>query len=559
MTIRLNKITRDLNIGISTIVEFLKNKGYTVEANPNTKITDEQYNLLISEFGADKQMRQQALSKLKVVGKIDLDALNRQVVPKGKNKPYVKRENLTKPNILFHVIVIDANPLADEDCIRLSYNKEGYYAQISTLLYNKHTSILFSTIEEESQDCSLYRILDRIKIVDLFIPENDFLIIEGDYKYQLLLEKLFDSIPANFSIYNKIRKIHLQLLYSGKKYIEDIKWSDSNRLLIFALKTKPFVILSGLSGTGKSCKVVDLAKSFYNLSEQFQNRYTPNYNLQSVKPNWFDSTELLGYISPNTQKFVDTEFLEFVRLAESHPNTPYFVCLDEMNLARVEYYFAELLSKVEMRFFNSDGKYESVCISTISPYKYTFPANLFIIGTVNMDDTTNSFSRKVLDRAMVFETPIPDLKQDFSLEYAKPMDTQYYSSDILLKDNIDIKTAYERLGEYGETLVDFLIECNEILKTTPFGFAYRLRNESLLYCYHNFKVKDKPLDWFNVCLDEILRMKILPRIEGDRSEINDCLIKLETLCDGHHLYTAKEKISEMLTKFNVFGYTSYFN
>lgn len=582
MAVRLSKVAREFNVGISTLTEFLHSKGIKISSDPNGKLTDEDYNLIVKEFSSDSDIKkesslvdlkkirkinldtsnQQAIQNIKVVGTIDLDALNQSTANKTKEKSSklsVKRENLNKSNILFHVIILDTNPSMDENYIRLSYNSNGYYAELPTLLYNKSTSILFSTIEKEDQDCSLYQILDRIEINSLFVPENDFLIVKGDYKYQSLLEELFNKLPTSFSVYNQIRNIHLQLLYSEKEYIEDLKWSDPNRSLILALKTKPFVILSGLSGTGKSHRVVDIAKSFYNLSKQFQHRYTPNYNLQAVKPNWFDSTELLGYISPNTQNFVDTEFLNFVQQAESHPNTPHFVCLDEMNLARVEYYFAELLSKIEMRFFNSDGKYESVCISTISPRKYTFPANLFIVGTVNMDDTTNSLSRKVLDRAMIFETPIPDLKIDFSLKDSERTNIQYYSSNILLNDNIDVKTAYKNLGEHGEILVDFLVKCNDILKKTPFSFAYRLRNESLLYCYHNFRIKNKPQDWFNICLDEILNMKILPRVEGDRPEINECLRELATLCSEQHLNNAKEKISEMLLKFDLFGYTSYFN
>lgn len=582
MAVRLSKVAREFNVGLSVLVEFLHSKGIKISNDPNSKLTDEDYNLIVKELSSDSEVKkeinlvglknaskidldtlnQKAIQNIKVVGKIDLDALNQSTARKAKeisSKVSSKRKNLNESNILFHIIVLETKPSMDEDYIRLSYNSEGYYAELPTLLYNKSTSILFSTIEKEDQTCSLYQILDRTEINNLLVPENDFFIVKGEYKYQLLLEELFNKLPTNFSIYNQIRNIHLELLYSEKKYIEDLEWSDSNRSLILALKTKPFVIMSGPSGTGKSHRVIDLAKSFYNLSKHFQHRYTPNYNLQAVKPNWFDSTELLGYISPNTQNFVDTEFLNFVQQAESQPNTPHFVCLDEMNLARVEYYFAELLSKIEMRFFNSDGKYGDVYISTISPHKYTFPANLFIVGTVNMDDTTHSFSRKVLDRAMIFEIPIPDLKIDFSSKDREHTNIQYYSSHILLNDNIDVNTAYKKLGKHGEVLVDFLVKCNEILKKTPFSFAYRLRNESLLYCYHNFRIKKKPQDWFNICLDEILNMKILPRVEGDRPEINECLRELETLCREQHLNNAKEKISEMLLKFDLFGYTSYFN
>lgn len=557
MARRLNKVTRDFNIGISTAVKFLQKKGHTVEANPNTKISEEQYELLLSEFGTEK-IEKQSETGIKVVGKIDLDALNRLNSVRRKEKsdrvklPY--REDLNTPNYLFHILLTESSPLENEDYIHLYLNEKGYYNQLPTLIYNSRTSVLYYTIEEEDNNCSLYRIVERIQNIKLKISEDDLFILKGDNTHHTVLENLFDNLPFDTIVFNMVKEIHFQLLYPNG-YIRNINWGDSNRQIILALKSKPFIILSGLSGTGKSSKVVSLAKSFYNLSHQFNNKYTLNYCLQTVKPNWFDSTELLGYISPSSQHFIDTEFLRFVKRAEEHPNTPHFVCLDEMNLARVEYYFAEILSKIEMRSFNAKGKYESICISE----NYSFPSNLFIIGTVNMDDTTNSFSKKVLDRAMIFETPIPDLKEGLSTEEGVANDILHYSADILLRDNIDIQTAYKQLAEAGEKLIIFLIECNQILLKTPFGFAYRLRNESLTYLYHNFRIEDKPENWFNICIDEILTMKILPRIEGDRPEIKQCLLAFQTLSEKDGFKHAQKKIEEMLVKFESLGYTSYFN
>lgn len=601
MTIRLNKVSRDLNVGIVTVVEFLQEKGFSLEANPNTKISEEQYAMLVKEFSKDKNLKlksdkfiqerqnkkwnkttsqhlvdteeeviktvipEDVRPKFRSVGKIDLEALNNK--KKNKNvsshlveKQQIKnRNNLNNSNLLIHFISIDAYPLDDEKYIRLSINENGYYSNLLTILYNHSRCALFYAIEEYDTEHSLYRILERESNVKLdFISELKDVIISQDNQYLNLLENIFNKLPLGSTIANKVFDIHSQLLYIGKQKNIELKWKDPNRKLLSALKTKPFIILSGISGTGKSSMVSVLARSFYNLNEGFGNKYTPNYNLQTVKPNWFDSTELLGYLSPSNQKFIDTAFLRFVKEAEAHPHTPYFVCLDEMNLARVELYFAEVLSKMETRCFSSEGLYSALPLLTTDDCNYLYPANLFIFGTVNMDDTTNTFSSKVLDRAMIFEMPIPNLR-DGLMERDNGMEDIYYAADILLRDNIDVNIAYKRLGNDGDHLILALEEINFILKETPFKYAFRLRNEAILYTYYTSKIKDKPDDWFHFCLDEILCMKILPRLEGDNVNLKQALNELEVYAEKQSLDNAHMKISEMLDKIDKIGYTSYFN
>src|SRR5579884_2449006 len=155
-----------------------------------------------------------------------------------------------------------------------------------------------------------------------------------------------------------------------------------------SLQTKPFVLLSGLSGTGKTRLTALFAETLTGTAD--------SYRLLPVRPDWADPTPLLGYVNllaaGGEGRFVSTPFLEFLRRA-SRPENAYrafFLCLDEMNLARVEHYFAEILSAMET---------PERMLLLPNGQTLRLPANLFITGTLNLDEATHSLSRKVLDRA----------------------------------------------------------------------------------------------------------------------------------------------------------------
>ena len=201
------------------------------------------------------------------------------------------------------------------------------------------------------------------------------------------------------------------------------------RPYITAIKSKPFLLLAGISGTGKSRIVRELARACWDVdSEEYKAHKPKNFEMVQVKPNWHDSSELIGYVSRiDGVRYVVGPFLKFMVKAIQDPNTPYFLCLDEMNLAPVEQYFAEFLSVVESRKVDKDGnvvtdplvdyssteEYKSLIdqlfcddiernayLTEVGGKRLTIPQNLIVVGTVNMDETTFSFSRKVLDRAM---------------------------------------------------------------------------------------------------------------------------------------------------------------
>ncbi len=184
---------------------------------------------------------------------------------------------------------------------------------------------------------------------------------------------------------------------------------------IISLKTKPFVILAGVSGTGKS-KLTRLFAEAVNGTEEDKdgNKKPRNYKLIPVQPDWNDRTGLMGYYNAITGKYETTDFIEFIKKAMDNPNEPYFLCLDEMNLARVEYYFNDFLSKMET-MGKKDGEWKSVPIKLKEKEEIYIPGNLFIIGTVNMDETTYQFSPKVLDRANTIEFNIVNVEKYFEM------------------------------------------------------------------------------------------------------------------------------------------------
>ena len=360
-----------------------------------------------------------------------------------------------------------------------------------------------------------------------------------------------------------------------------------------ALRTKPFMLLAGISGTGKSRIVRELAKACWQEGdEEFGKNHPKNFCMVQVKPNWHDSSELIGYVSRiNGEKFVVGPFLRFMAKAINDPKTPYFLCLDEMNLAPVEQYFAEYLSVIESRKLNKDG---SITTDPIIPYeeteaygslidqlfnveerkaykteingkRLTIPQNLFVIGTVNMDETTFSFSRKVLDRAMTIEMNEVDLHGGLTDE-----ETEIgYIGNSIIGTAVEGKDVYSFNKELCDNVLSYLEKVNHILEGTPFKIAYRTRNEFLLYVV-NRKFLDKDSQLWQT-LDEMTSMKILSRIEGDSERTQNVLNKLKELVDDEivaQIPTPEEgkeklksvsasKIEEMLGKLKVSGYTSY--
>lgn len=367
-----------------------------------------------------------------------------------------------------------------------------------------------------------------------------------------------------------------------KKRTPQPKATDSNDMnIITAIKTKPFILLAGISGTGKSRLVRTLAYKTCNKEQLRKDQKKPgNFELIPVRPNWHDSSELMGYVSRiNGEKYITTSFLQFIAKAWKNTDVPFFLCLDEMNLAPVEQYFAEYLSIIETRQVQNEKLVTDFLISKASfenQELYTqllkdlelndnplfndgisIPSNLVVIGTVNMDETTHSFSRKVLDRAMTFEMNNVDLtagldnsKNDWSYPQT------FITSNEVLGEYTSGADVVSEFAEYKK-VIEFLINLNTELEGTPFKIAYRVRDEFLIYCYYA-SLNPTDSNWLTNALDEMTSMKILSRIEGDETKTGSVLRNLQRVLTADYK-KSNVKLKEMETRLLTSGYTSFWS
>lgn len=376
------------------------------------------------------------------------------------------------------------------------------------------------------------------------------------------------------------------------------------RPYITAIKSKPFLLLAGISGTGKSRIVRELARACWDVdSEEYEAQKPRNFEMVQVKPNWHDSSELIGYVSRigvdkegNPRPvYVAGDFLKFVARAWEEPEVPYFLCLDEMNLAPVEQYFAEYLSVVESRKADGNGKVVTDAILDKSDEGWYYPLivqltqdediksqfltegiripqNLIVVGTVNMDETTFSFSRKVLDRAMTIEMNEVDLKGGLEHRHEQ---VGKLSAVELIGNVVEGVDVYDQYRKACDIAIAYLENVNGKLEGTPFKIAYRTRNEVLLYVVNNlpYQKEDETKGFVAArALDEITNMKILSRIEGDESKVshefldglkNTIKDSLEAVCST--LFTEQDYKSVSLAKLDEMkkrlssGYTSFWS
>ncbi len=343
-----------------------------------------------------------------------------------------------------------------------------------------------------------------------------------------------------------------QVPMTRAKYPEQIKGANiiNSGFLQYltALRTKPFMLLAGISGTGKSRIVRKLAQAtstqhYANESDRWDDNRPENFELIQVKPNWHNSMDVVGFYSNISKKYEFTPFVEFIVKAWQHTDTPYFLCLDEMNLAPVEEYFAEFLSAIESRSNDSEGNY--ITDPIIKPFKdfgetvgknmlkhlfgeadpidknplavqfyekgLTLPPNLMVMGTVNMDETTFSFSRKVLDRAMSVEMN--------EVDYDKFLSGETEAFPLLTDFNALLVNRPQKASEVKDDIdsakvVEYLKDVNALLEDTPFKLGYRAANEAMLYVAANKELAGENFS-LTTALDEFTLMKILSRIEGD--------------------------------------------
>ncbi|MDW4539561.1 DUF3578 domain-containing protein [Bacillus cereus] len=327
-----------------------------------------------------------------------------------------------------------------------------------------------------------------------------------------------------------------------------------------SLKTKPFVILSGISGTGKTKIVQWFAESLGATEENGQ------FTLIPVRPDWSDSSDLLGYVNLQGE-FQERPLIKVLENADANPNRPYFVVLDEMNLARVEYYFSDFLSVIESRKWK-DGKIVTspVLPESITNKHITIPANVYIIGTVNMDETTHPLSKKVLDRANTIEFNTVNLDYFNFLMDIEEKEAEVVSNSSLATEYLHLKECFKENEDLVRNISTILIEINKSLESVGAQVGYRIRDEICFYMAYNEKGK---LLSFDEALDYQIYQKILPRLAGSDGRTEEVLKQLYILCANEEYDSGNNdasyakyprsanKLSHMLRRFEYDGFTSF--
>ncbi len=315
-----------------------------------------------------------------------------------------------------------------------------------------------------------------------------------------------------------------------------------------SLKSKPFAILAGTSGTGKTRLVRLFAEAIGATTENGR------YKLVSVRPDWSDSSDLFGHVDLNG-KFIPGAIIDFINAAEWDSDKPYFLCLDEMNLARVEYYLSDILSVIETRGYK-EGRittdplvlehYYGTDAGALEKYgEIRIPENLYIVGTVNMDETTFPFSRKVLDRANTIEFSTVDFLSApaISLNEVQPMNL---GNDFMKAAYVFFSQCASEESYINELCVE-LQEINKVLEKANAHIGYRVRDEIAFYMLNN---KNAELLNRNEAFDNEIMQKILPRIQGSSAAVKNMLCELFKRCAGEYesYQTESDDISSKMFK-----------
>lgn len=336
-------------------------------------------------------------------------------------------------------------------------------------------------------------------------------------------------------------------------YYEEKGYFFSKEILtryFLSLKTKPFVILTGISGTGKT-KIAQVFAEYMSQDEKTHEEQERRYVFVPVRPDWMDNKGLLGYYNILNEKYHVTPVLSLLLEAENNPEKPYFVILDEMNLAKVEQYFSDFLSIMESRT-SGKPKGEAIPLYTSDeegtpsddpkmpskiPPKIHIPPNVYFTGTVNVDESTYMFSPKVLDRANVIEFNEVNLEN-----YAEGITASDHFAlkdpDVrqrLLPANLDspfcTKKDFIEAMKINADVGDYLGEILDILRPFNLHFGYRVINEISRYiCYANEAVEAVDEFDLNTAMDIQILQKILPKFHGARVRLEEPLSRLLAAC-----------------------------
>jgi hypothetical protein len=332
--------------------------------------------------------------------------------------------------------------------------------------------------------------------------------------------------------------------------------------LIASLLAKRFVILSGLAGSGKT-KLADALAMWLCADHLQQTKLIP------VGADWTNNENLLGYADAlHSGKYCTppSGALDLIIAAEKDKTQPFFLILDEMNLSHVERYFSDMLSAIEsgkdISLHNEPSGLEGI------PATILLPENLFIIGTINVDETTYMFSPKVLDRANVIEfrataeqigifLDAPEKIRMHEIEgkgakYGESFVAQAGCSDTLLSS---IPILISGGVDLSAELKTRLLEAFEALAAIGAEFGFRTAHEISRFVYFH-AILTGPGWKFEEALDAQVLQKLLPKLHGSERRLGPVLKQLRAFCDKYDLLASKEKIDRMADRLKD-GFTSF--
>lgn len=332
------------------------------------------------------------------------------------------------------------------------------------------------------------------------------------------------------------------------------------RRFLTALAAKPFVILTGNSGTGKTQLAQLIAHWLAGTAEDSNHGYA----VVPVGADWTDNRNVVGYVNhlrkPDGQNpiYQSAPVLDLLLRAKANHGRPCFLILDEMNLSHVERYFSDFLSAMESEKpvpLHNEKQPLQTAAGTLVHMSEPFPDNLFVIGTVNVDETTYMFSPKVLDRANVLEFRIgPDDAKDFLARADKPMQkialaTPGTAESFLVLSRRARGLAAPSLDPLAPASLkpsqETLQHLFTLLQSVRLEFAFRTITEIIRYLHTDYALAADKASWdWEESLDAQLLQKVLPKLHGSRRRLEAILVALSVYCENRDLAAAQDRLKK---------------
>ena len=448
-----------------------------------------------------------------------------------------------------------------------SFEKNKYISKYSASLLAKSFSILTGTSGTGKTKIAL-KLAHYLSVPSYSINNSLEHFQVGDVINEWTVRKISDDTIylSNEKEPSRLRPIQKDLLQEFIDFYKEnpeqlAKAGNEDRNLIKELPTAKYdKFLYGFDATLRVMAKKILENKTEYIYENFKNTF-----LIPVGADWTDNTKILGYYNPladnGTGKYEKTDVFKFIELAGANPEIPFFLILDEMNLSHVERYFSDFLSKMELLDYKENC--EPVFFDIPGYGKLELPKNLFITGTVNIDETTYMFSPKVLDRANVIEFKpemedvLDNLLKSSNVDDDKTAEPGVAEGFMKLANEVRSGTIPEEAQTVLEEIKPILEAFYKELEKCGFEFAYRTVKEIRLYAIAAYKIAEGEKPTATEVADIQILQKILPKIHGNKKQIGSLLDELEKLCETNQLKESLAKIRQMKDRLNRFQYASF--